>query len=566
MSSVYTDLQVSPRKRRVRDFDPDDDTVLTPKRLRIAPPTPPATVSRKSRAKKPAKTTAPLPAHLSRLCSIHNALQNALSHALATCAVSPTSDTGIVPNVLNHLSFTSYAGLTTQFNVDDLKRLCWLWEWDGKALPAPQAQSTSNDDDNPFLDAPTTSSATGNDWTRGGMGFVLNPTTHFSKTDKKRVPAYGIGIEVEMDIDKDMGGGMAAIARWTAVSDRRLTDFREKIDKWIKLHPSVDPVPQIPSADLPQVAIPAKVSSLTRALASASPKGEKVALSQLIPPSSPTRSLSKSPVKRIPHPTALPLPSLLASPSKRAIPFPSTPSRRDRDEEAVKLVFPRTPSSPVKHAGNDLPSTPVNQRIAAPATPTTARRQALYERIRQKSLSASPSKSSTDEAQKSLSKDQLYKLGQEEIRRRCLLGRLGGVAESVWMLFSNPAGGTPSTPSVRKRKALPAPDVIAAVIKSSPVPISTADANESLTMLTALCPFFLRSINIDDEDWYEMPPPSNNASESSKVRTAAPPSPGKSKRDSASELVTRSPKRVKAETGGLREVREIIRRELELRD
>jgi hypothetical protein len=32
-----------------------------------------------------------------------------------------------------------------------------------------------------------------------------------------------------------------------------------------------------------------------------------------------------------------------------------------------------------------------------------------------------------------LSKEQIQKMGQEEIRRRCLLGRLGGVAESVWM-------------------------------------------------------------------------------------------------------------------------------------
>lgn len=32
-----------------------------------------------------------------------------------------------------------------------------------------------------------------------------------------------------------------------------------------------------------------------------------------------------------------------------------------------------------------------------------------------------------------LTKEQMMKMGQEEMRRRCLLGRLGGVAESVWM-------------------------------------------------------------------------------------------------------------------------------------
>ncbi|KAJ7882220.1 hypothetical protein B0H14DRAFT_3756926 [Mycena olivaceomarginata] len=45
----------------------------------------------------------------------------------------------------------------------------------------------------------------------GAMGIVLSPATHHSRGDGKRVPAYGIGIEVDMDIDKDMPGGMAAV-------------------------------------------------------------------------------------------------------------------------------------------------------------------------------------------------------------------------------------------------------------------------------------------------------------------------------------------------------------------
>lgn len=84
------------------------------------------------------------------------------------------------------------------------------------------------------------------------------------------------------------------------------------------------------------------------------------------------------------------------------------------------------------------PSTPVHQRgsdaATAPQTPSTSRRQALYERIRQRSLTASPTKAPSSEiAGGKLTRDQMQKLGQEEMRRRCLLGRLGGVAESVWM-------------------------------------------------------------------------------------------------------------------------------------
>ncbi|KAJ3550978.1 hypothetical protein NM688_g4958 [Phlebia brevispora] len=295
MSDLYTALRVSPRKKR--SPPEDDDDVLTPKRLRIAPPTPPATVTRKSaKGKGPfaSPPAIPLPPHISRLLSVQTALQHALSHALATCAISP-SETGIVRNVLNHLSLAKYGGLKTTFDLDDLRRLCWLWEWDGKKVPtaakvtaakntdddenpfldktpapAPSPATPrkgkakaleTDDDENPFLDKPVASSskqskakakkveaptednpfleekaeASAKDWTRGAMGFVLSQTTHHSRTTGTRVPAYGIGIEVEIDIDKDMGGGMAAVARWTAASEDRRKEFRGKLERWIKV-------------------------------------------------------------------------------------------------------------------------------------------------------------------------------------------------------------------------------------------------------------------------------------------------------------------------------------------
>ena len=138
---------------------------------------------------------------------------------------------------MNHLSLATYTGLITQFNVDDLRRLCWIWEWDGKSPPSSQGQcEAADDDDNPFLDnTPPSSSSSGTDWTRGANGLVISPTTHYSKVDRKRVPAYGIGIEVEMDIDKDMGGGMAAVARWTAATETRRSDFHAKVARWIEV-------------------------------------------------------------------------------------------------------------------------------------------------------------------------------------------------------------------------------------------------------------------------------------------------------------------------------------------
>ena len=167
--------------------------------------------------------------NLSRLHTLQTALQHALSHALATCAVSPSSDTGIVRNVLNHYSLTTYSGLTTKFDIDDLSRLCWLWEWDGEGLPE---NKTSTAEDDPFSNKPPPPSK---DWTRGSMGLVISPCTHFLKTLGKRVPAYGIGVEVEMDIDKGMDGGMAAVARWTADSEKRRAECLKKLERWAEV-------------------------------------------------------------------------------------------------------------------------------------------------------------------------------------------------------------------------------------------------------------------------------------------------------------------------------------------
>lgn len=250
MSNLYTALNVSPRKKR-RSPEDEQDLVLTPKRLRTAyvlfelypsviiqllsrPPTPPSTIKRRP-VKEQIKA---LPPNLSRLNNIQTTLQHALSHALATCALSPSSDTGIIPDVLNHLSLANYAGLTTTFDIDDLRRLCWLWEWDGNSVASASKDKVSAEDeeDNPFLDAPPApSTSTSKDWTRGGMGFVVTPSTHFSKAAGSRVPAYGIGIEVEIDMDKDMAGGMAAVARWTTGSELRKREIKKKLDKWTEV-------------------------------------------------------------------------------------------------------------------------------------------------------------------------------------------------------------------------------------------------------------------------------------------------------------------------------------------
>ncbi|KAJ8086456.1 hypothetical protein PM082_005279 [Marasmius tenuissimus] len=572
--SIYSELPLSPKKKRCRP-DSDLDT-LSPKKMRIAPPTPPT-----SPKKGASDDDISLPSHLTRLQTIQTALQHALSHALATCAVSPSSETGIVRNVLNHISLGTYTGLPTQFTTEDLRRLCWIWEWDGKT--DPDALKGDDDDENPFADNPSTPLK---DWTRGSMGFIVSAATHFSKAEGKRIPAYGLGIEVEMDIGQDMGGGMAAVARWTADAEARRRRFHDKLVAWNKLYIDQNNAPSIPLANLPQLSTPAKTSSLTRMFASVSPKAvsSRTMSEVLVPPSSPSRSSRRAkadddfalpapitPSSRASSPSKRTVimspqkPSILSSPSKRSIIsnnkntvlFPSTPSSHLKKDDSDEPLLSRAPTTSTMTL-DGVPPTP-SESGSVLATPTTSRRQALYDRIRQRSLSASPSKQ-RDGLTAKLSKDQMLKASQEEMRQRCLLGRLGGVAESVWMLFSAPAGGGASTPSSRKRRALPKAEIATAVVKSSPVPISAAEANESLDMLAKLCPFFLKPLNITGESWLEMPA----------AKPGDPASPSKSSatgnKDSVEDLVTRSPKRVKKEAGGLREVREIIRRELELRD
>ncbi|KAI0677406.1 hypothetical protein C8Q78DRAFT_1159750 [Trametes maxima] len=625
MSDLYTALRVSPRKKRTLPGS-DDEDVLTPKRLRrdsTVPPTPSSTTSRRKNNKTVEANT--LPDHIARLYNIQTALQHALSHALATCAVAPSEDTGVVRNVLNHMSLGAYSGLTTKIDVDDLKRLCWLWEWDGKAPSSKvgpragkgKAKADDNEEDNPFLDdAKPMAVPPPKDWQRGAMGFVVSQTTHHSKSAGARLPAYGLGIEVEMDIDKGMKGGMAAVARWTTGSESRRKQVMDKLQQWVKLHMDDKVVPQVPMADLPALPSAAKPSNLTRLLASSSPKSPSAASILAAPerPGSPTYSpsksrLLKSPTKKarefaVPFPTTpstnriLGTPSanrIMGTPSANRILSTPTTNRILKTPSTNRILFPKTPSSRHAHSEDELrtptsahtpslagsetptasdcsvPSTPVHQRgptaTTVPQTPTSSRRQALYERVRARSIQNTPTKANPTGVP--MSKELLQKLGQEEMRRRCLLGRLGGVAESVWMLFSNPAGAaTTSAPIVRKRRAMPASEVAAAVVKSSPVPISAAEAHESLNMLTSLCPFFLRRMDVSDEEWLEMPAQANAPADvgGDVEPGAVPSSPGKlklSKDESAAEVLTRSPRRVKREGAGLREVRERIRKELE---
>ena len=210
-----------------------------------------------------------------------------MSFALATGQKAPDPDNGRVPAVLNHLGIAERGMGGVRMDADDLKRLCWVWEWDRDAEDAtPSTQDTEpvltqratrtrvhsdtsmrsincskekeNEDDNPFLEKPSQfkegkaqgdnpfvcppESNTPKDWIRGGSGFIITPAMHAQKNATtgalKREPAYGIGIEVDWaqeDIAGGRVGGMGAVARWAAAGEMRKRAFKDKLERWVEV-------------------------------------------------------------------------------------------------------------------------------------------------------------------------------------------------------------------------------------------------------------------------------------------------------------------------------------------
>ncbi|KAK6981350.1 hypothetical protein R3P38DRAFT_2578610, partial [Favolaschia claudopus] len=146
------------------------------------------------------------------------------------------------------------------------------------------------------------------------------------------------------------------------------------------------------------------------------------------------------------------------------------------------------------------------------------RREALYSRLQQRSVSVSPTKTviygrGCNGVQ--VSSNQPAKGGRAELRRRALLSRLERVAEVVWMFvtFSTASTGSALSNTNHTRRALPLPVVATAVHKSSSAPISATEVLDSLTMLADLCPWFLKHLEVGAEKWLEMPGRSGDASQ-----------------------------------------------------
>ncbi|GAB1518506.1 hypothetical protein RhiTH_001566 [Rhizoctonia solani] len=609
----------------------------------------------------PRAKSLPLPSHLSRMVTIHTALETSLSLSLATSSRAPSQLTGHLPAITNTVALES-AGLRVRCGVEEIRRLCWLWEWDGCTLPQsvdgaskPGIRSTGpledSSEDNPFLDSNTPRKSAPaptpppTDWLRGGMGLIVTPTTQIQRAEGRRVPAYGIGIKVEVTSDDSVGVALSAAAKWTADSHLRRKELTDKLHQWVKLHEvsqvtpkangktkrlrslSPVPIPPIPFADLPPLSsIPMTSTPSTQRILQTPSKGMF---------STPSRGTISTPTfarRQGGFGTPSSGRSVFNTPSHRKGGIFATPTSAHRsgagtpatDKRLFDMAPPMTPttraagvplpptpattpslySSSASESGDSRPCTPCTNRVlfksaqgvdpqtprkdkdATPSVPMTPRQAALAERLRQRGLATPSGKTTTVTLGYDAETDTVRtaEATPAELRRRCLLARLPDAAETLLTMFTS-------------RRVIPLKEAARSIVSASRV--TTQEAEDEIRMLAELCPKFLRIRIVERDEWVErgtgiatgkttklsspsgskssvqpISSPAHKSISGSGVQTPSTPartgskSTGTSKlaagSPSSSSLASATPRKAKElEVFGLREIRELVRRELE---
>ncbi|EJT97745.1 hypothetical protein DACRYDRAFT_25082 [Dacryopinax primogenitus] len=505
--------------------DPSDEEIVTAKKVRQAPPSPratpvkPVTLSSPG-AKKQSNRSSTLPPTLSHLLQLHTALESLLALKLGSSALAPSAhptriDTLTIINICTSAELERAAG--RRCAPAEIARLCWIYE----AGVAPVAVETrpetpvnsKEQNDNPFV-TPTKSRRSELEWMRGGTGITLSPMRVLEKDFGKRRTVYAFGIEVDASAS---GGktGLDVASRWLSEKPPRVRLIEKRIRDWWKKN-TVNPLPPFPSSTLPPLIQPANLPT---------------------PSSTRTRSLASTPVKKGALSSNTPTPTRVHKALMSDNPFmtpPETPTK-------IRGLPSSLPVTPAKSDGRITPTS---------GSSVKDRKNALFERLAAKAGTPRGTILFRDEQT-----EEERAFTPDELKRRSALSRLGGVAEGIYMMFSS-TGGDLATPATRRRRAVPMDEAIQILVKSSKVAISEAEAQLSIKMLTELCPFFVRILVIDRAEWLEAPSSSS---------LATPPSPGSV---AVAEMSKRSPggspRRVgRNEDGGLRRVRERIRRELD---
>jgi hypothetical protein len=285
---------------------------------------------------------------------------------------------------------------------------------------------------------------------------------------------------------------------------------------------------------------------------------------------------------------------------------PMTPTTR-----AAGVPLPPTPattpslySSSASESGDSRPCTPCTNRVlfktvqgvdpqtpqkdkdATPSVPMTPRQAAMAERLRQRGLATPSGKTTTITLSYDAETDTVRtaEATPAELRRRCLLARLPDAAETLLSMFTS-------------RRVIPLREAARSIVSASRV--TTQEAEDEIRMLAEMCPKFLRIRIVERDEWVERgagittgksaklasPGGSKSAAQpmSSPARKSVsgpgvqvPSTPSRTGSRSAgnpklaagspsgTSLVSSTPRKAKeTEAFGLREIRELVRRELE---
>lgn len=156
--------------------------------------------------------------------------------ALATSGVAaPTTDPTDprkmhIKNVLHQLSVPG-------LSVETLRRLVYILEWESEPLkPAGTSQlAPSALDDDPFGGVPMTPTKPRKLpglWTRGGdSGIVISATSRLDHATGRRLPVYGIGIQMVTGTGKSKD----FVLRWLDESEERKKDMEQKLRAWAEV-------------------------------------------------------------------------------------------------------------------------------------------------------------------------------------------------------------------------------------------------------------------------------------------------------------------------------------------
>jgi hypothetical protein len=140
------------------------------------------------------------------------------------------------------------------FGMGELRRLRWIWDWDGNVDGVPEefrkggdgkGKSKQRTEDNDPFSAPSSSETN----IKTSSSYLLTPTRTIDPRSSRRTHTYGIGITLVLTPPEVLSAGntllgsrgvgsaagMGAVGRWSAGGERRAKEVEEKLSKWVEM-------------------------------------------------------------------------------------------------------------------------------------------------------------------------------------------------------------------------------------------------------------------------------------------------------------------------------------------